>query len=520
MKLSEVFGFLEMNASYYLSDLELESLYWDRINVSYSRENYKNYSNSEDDESFPMAMSQLLCNSLVYLKNPIFSSMANADLFAGNKNHFDHITFLIIENGYDNILPNLFKKIMKIPNILKGFNINQIKSIFLLIWIYSILIIILCIINFVLFHYTNKSIIDGMEKVSKIKLEKIEEIIKRIKLFNNILKKFRDKDIKPEDKSELIDDDSKIRSENKSDNNDKNKKKNDQELSLINSNGFNIDNKRYIPLNILRYIFIYSFFIILFIIICIIMIYIYSYKMVINSNKLLIVENYIFGKLIAASTSIIEIKCFISECRNKTKINYDQLVDYNIIQEVIKGLNLFSKISYFYNEQFLLNACGAAINNITHPDEYSSCLEDSTIMTANNTENILKYIDDLIANLQKEFEINNKTNNNYERRNLFNQTNYKDIEKIFFKYIMGVDDTFVNSLLVDLEIFLLQKQLLVIIIMVTFALLVIIYCIVYRIFLIKKLIHYLTVSRCILRIIPTSIILSTPELEGWIENKY
>ena len=32
--------------------------------------------------------------------------------------------------------------------------------------------------------------------------------------------------------------------------------------------------------------------------------------------------------------------------------------------------------------------------------------------------------------------------------------------------------------------------------------------------------HLLSVSRCILKIIPTIVIYNTPELESWIENKY
>ena len=47
---------------------ELNSLYWDRINVSYSNEFYKNYTNNtEEDESFPMAISQLFGQVLVII---------------------------------------------------------------------------------------------------------------------------------------------------------------------------------------------------------------------------------------------------------------------------------------------------------------------------------------------------------------------------------------------------------------------------------------------------------------------
>ena len=138
----------------------------------------------------------------------------------------------------------------------------------------------------------------------------------------------------------------------------------------------------------------------------------------------------------------------------------------------------------------------------------------------NNTENLLKYIDDLISNLEKEFYINKKENDNYDIRNLFNETLYRDIEKIFFKYFMGVDGNFANCLLQDLSLFLAQSELSTIIIIVGFSIIIIIFCLLTRVIIIKKLIYYLTISRCVMRIIPTSVILSTPELEGWIENKY
>ena len=367
--------------------------------------------------------------------------------------------------------------------------------------------------------------LDGMDKVSKIKLEKIEEIIKKIKIFINNLKKFREKEKKSEDikdKLEILDDESKIQSGiNNDSNNDKNKKKLSQDSSLINSSGFNLDNKRYIPLKILKYSFAYSFIVIIYSILCLIIILFFSFRMVNRTNQLLIVQNYIYGKLISASTRTIEIKCFLSNCNNnQTKINHTELFNYSIIQNVIKGLNLFPKLSNFYNEQFLLNACGAAINNDTDPDAYRNCLNDTIIITVNNTENLLKYIDDLISNLEKEFYINKKENDNYDIRNLFNETLYRDIEKIFFKYFMGVDGNFANCLLQDLSLFLAQSELSTIIIIVGFSIIIIIFCLLTRVIIIKKLIYYLTISRCVMRIIPTSVILSTPELEGWIENKY
>ena len=434
------------------------------------------------------------------------------------------MTFLIIENGYNNILPNQFKKLLTIPDILSKYNLSQTKYIDIIIIIFIILMIILCLAYFILIHLTNKSMTDGMEKVTKIKLEKIEEIIKKIKLFNTDLKKFREKDLKAEENKEnsyLLDDDSKTKSGSKNDsNNDINKKKKkiEQESSLVNSSGFNTDFRRYIPLTILKNLFLHPVIIFIIFIICIIPIYIYSLKMVSNTNQLLLVENYIFGKLIMTTTSIIEIKCFISDCKTKN-FTYD-LVNYDIIQNVIKGLNLFDTVSNFYNEKFLLDACATVYDKNKNEGEYSACKSDSTIETANNTENLLKLIDDLIFNIKKDCEINQNKNNSFYKLSLFGEVNYRQIEKIFFKYLMGVSNNFVYCVQLDLSEYLLNKETIVIFIIASFTVIAIIYCLITRIISFKKLVHHLNVSRCIMKIIPTSVIISTPELESWIENKY
>ena len=525
--LYEYYGLLEMEAPIYLNEIELDNIYWDKINISYMNDNYKLFYNAEDEESFPLSIAQLLSNSHSYLKSNTFNNIiSNISFFENennNRNYFDYMTFLIIENGFNNILPNLFNKLMNIPNILIKFNYSQLINLNLIIAIYIILEILLCVWFFILICLTNKSMIDGMDKIAKIKLEKIEEIIKKIKLFNTNLKKFNERNLKNEnnkENSDIFDEYSKIKSDNKNDlNNDKNKKKIEQESTLVNNNGFNTDYKKYIPLNVLKYSSVYSFIFIIYILMYIIPLYIYYTQKIKNTNLLLIVENYIFSKLITTSTSTIELKCFISDCKDIKKLNYSELINYNIIKEVIQGLNYFSKVNNFYNEKFLLNACGASISNDTG-EEYKECLNDNTIKTANNTENLLKLIEDLIFSLNKKYEINNDTNSLYYKKNLFNETYYKEIEKIFFKYFMNVDGNFVSCLLEDLIFYLFKSQIIVIIIMVSFAIIAIIFCIIYKIVILKKLIHYLTVSRCIMKIIPTSVIMNTQELETWIENKY
>lgn len=46
------------------------------------------------------------------------------------------MTHIIIENGYDNVLPNIIKKLLTIPNVLTKLNSNKKNSIFYLVFSY------------------------------------------------------------------------------------------------------------------------------------------------------------------------------------------------------------------------------------------------------------------------------------------------------------------------------------------------------------------------------------------------
>ena len=522
-KLSKSFGEIEMEIPNYLTDKELMELYWNRLDISYMAEDYIKYSNRKDDESFPMAINQLLSNSITFFESTNYNCLNITKFnssFSSNLMYFEYMTYLIIENGYGNILPNQINKLLKIPDILAKYNYSQTKNIILLVCMYGSLIFILCCIYIFLIHLTNKSMTDGMEKVTKIRLEKIEEIIKRIKIFNSNLKKFREKDLKSEYKKDNLESDDEAKNQEGSkiidSNGERIKKRIDIESSIVNSNGFNTDYKKYIPLTILNYSFLYSVFIILICIASLIPIYLLTIKMIKDTNQLLLVQNFIFGKFISSSTSTIEIKCYMSECKNATEegLNYKELIKMDLIQEVIKGVNIFPQVDNFYNYKILLDACAAAIKD-TKSEEYKSCSNDTLIISANNTDNLLKLIDDLVDSIHKEYEMN-KGN----KKDLFNTTYFRQIEYIFYKYIFSVGDNFAEVVNEDLAEYLSEGNIILIIISVLVGVVTCFYCLIFGIILIKRLVHHLSVSRCIMKIIPTSVIISTQELEAWIENKY
>ena len=521
---------LEMEIANILNEDQLDNIFWDKVSVTYMNEEvYYKYINGEINELFPLSLAQLLSNTLTFIENNAFNSIDENALNLFNENiyknslYFNYNTYLIIENGYDNILPNLFKKLSIIPNILKGYNLKKISGVIIYICFYICSMFILFFAYIFLLSTTSKSITNGIKKITKIKLEKMEEIIKKIKLFSINLKKYREKDLKIEENKYIseISDNNLIYEENIFNINEKeNKNKLDKESSLVNNNGFNTDYKKYIPLNVLNSLIypplIFS------IIICLSLVPIYHITLTIikNTNLLILVQNYIFGKIIKINSQIIELKCFISECQNKNDLDYSSLVDMSLIHEIIKGINIIPTVVQFYNEKFLLNACEAAIDKDKNPELYQDCLIDPLIIAANNSDNLIKLIEDHIYYIRKEYENKNKSEPNYNKLRLFNSSRFMEIEYIYCKYIYSIGGIFRDLIFNGLINYLESNKLYISLLIISLGILNISYSLIYGIIIIKKLIYNLTISRCIIKIIPISAILNTQELETWIENKY
>ena len=531
------YGQLEMRMPDYFSDSELYSMYWDNINVTFIKPDYIR-NNRIVNKSFPTSIVQFLCNSINFLKK--FNLTDNITFEYEKEEYFNYLTYLIIENAYDNILPNLFIKLDKIPDVLNKYNKGKNKVLYTILLIYIILMLFLCLFYFSMIHAINNSMTETFKKITKIKLEKIEETIKKIEMFSNDLKKFRDRDLINSDEENINDlkkDDfsyKKINTLNTFDNNNNSNnkkldKKNIEETSsLVGSNGFNTDTKKNLPLTMVKEYLIHCFLFLLVLLGFLIPIYYFSISIIQNINQLLLIVNYIYGKLISTSVNIVEVKCFISECNTSTKLDYSKLKSTDTIQEVIKGLKYFENIEDYYNNKYLLNACEAAMDSNKEKERFELCKNDSIITSANNTDNLMKLIENIIDNIYKKEEMDegtnktlpNGTNVTYYKQLLFGDTNFQSIENIFYKYIFSVDRTFKNIINRNLYIYLKYKKRILVILIVFFALTMVGYNIGFLSFTSPKLVYLLNVSRCVLKIIPTSVIINTPELESWIESKY
>ena len=538
--LTNNYGKLEMEIPKYLSELELIDLYWDHINISYVSDEYER-NGLIHNESFPTAIDQFLCNGLMFLKfnysDEYLNSKKDDSLFEELFNYSSH---LIIENAYNSIIPNQFIKLKILPDVFSKYNIRKKNLMIAIIAIFAGFLIIFCLLYLFMIRTTNKSMTDGFKKITKIKLEKIEERIKKIEIFNYNLKKFRDRDSNSEDskiQTDLMDDQisqKKVFLTNKSLNSSDNPTidKNDKNIgeersSLIGNNGFNIDVKRYLSLTILREYYLHAVLIVLILCAFIISIYFTSFDMIQDINQILFIEKFIYGKIISTSAIIIEVKCFISGCKNTTTLDYSELKSFAEIRNMIKGLKNFKEIDDYYNNKYILDACDESLDRVKKKKKYKLCLNESIITSANNTDNLMKLIDNTIDNIYKKDEMDlykhgllrNDSGIAGYRLNLFNESNFRNVELIFYKYIFPISEFFGEAIKDNVDSYLLYKKKIIIILVFGLVLLIIIYCIIFMSFYIPRLIHFLSVSRSVMKIIPTSIIMITPELENWIENK-
>ena len=524
------YGNLNMFISKYISEEKVIQIYWDHINISYLNESYMR-NNKIGQESFPNAIDQFLYNTISFLKKYNYSNYNNNISLAKveEKEYFKYNTFLLIENSYINIIPNLFIKIEKIPENYSSYNDSQKIYIYLIVFIYLAFQTIICVSYIALIRITNSSMSQILKKLTKIKLEKIEETIKKIQKFFSHLKHFREMiGLNFEDDEDEILRELKEFKENNEIRNKRRKsmmprhsvhfndvKKGD--VSFLANNGFNTDIKKYSPLTKSRHFFNHSVIFTCLLLAFIIPIYIYSIDSINIINKILLIINFIYGKLMNTSLNIVELKCFIIECQlGNHSLSYSHLGNNDKIQIFVKGIRSFKNIEDFYDNKFMLNACAAAINKAKESKRYNDCIHDSIINSANNTDNIMQLISNFRDNIYRLDSLQNGTN----RQMMFNCSIYKDIEYLFFNYIYTVEDIFEEAVESSLNDYIKINKFFLIMLATIYSVAMVIYNIIYLIILTPQLVHLINISRGILKIIPSAVIMNTPELQNLIGNKY
>ena len=121
--------------------------------------------------------------------------------------------------------------------------------------------------------------------------------------------------------------------------------------------------------------------------------------MISDINSLLLIQKFFYGKLILTSTQIIEMKCFISKCGNRTKFDLSDFRSYSIIDKVVIGLKKFDEINSYYNNKILVNACDSVENVYASQHSKEICINDTYVKRGNNSDNLIKLVEDKIVSV-------------------------------------------------------------------------------------------------------------------------
>ena len=492
-----------------------------------------------DSESYYFNMMRCIENSKSGINSDIFT--LNASVIHKRSKSFDsyvevqYTLYNVIENSYDVILPMTLNFFNYFRFLVLEYNNGRIGIILIFSLIYLVISLSLVIIYSRFLMITNDYMGKGLEKLATISQDKIKEVITNAtefkQTYNYLLKnnKFLNPEyvIKKHRNEEIISSSTNLKQTNirnsivGRDSIVENKKEN----SIIKENAssfglgsdfsnFEIKKNKKLSLQNSSYIHLILLMVVSYA--CIICLYL-IFKNIIKRNKEIIeVQAYIFGKIVSSVISTIYIKCIISQCEVNTTLDYNSFFDNDLVYTLYNSLNHFPEWSYFYKQNFLLNACRSMYKEGS--EEYILCYNNKLVRSINNTEGFLNYLSEIVNNLKFEYYQNILINSEFLSEYLTQSENYNLMETILYYYIepaiSHIDVALQKSFLNMLEK---KKNETTIVFVVFIIALFIFFVYVYFIF-IPNFEYLLDVSNSILKIIPTNIISSSQDMENWLDQ--
>ena len=514
--ITEAFGEIEFNIGNFLNEKNMNRYFWDLENFSFIL-------HLNETQTFPLVFSQTLSDiNSILLKDSFFLYNNGSYISSEIEDYFyQYFLYLSIDNSIENLLPNFYRKIKIIPKLFQEYNTSSINQILLFLYGYIAINIILTILYWIYIFIVNQNMEEGLEKVGKIQLEKIEETIKKIESFFSTLKQhFDNKNILIHNQNTINYNEFNLSQIQKT-NNEVLNQNDDSQKDLD-----EFETNKVIKLKLLTTSYFHSVSLFITLIIFLLTIYYFTKLTISSSNKLIDIEYYIFSKIIISGASLLDLKTMISESYlgvyfNK---NYTSLIDNIDIQKITQAISLFDKLQIFYNQKFLLNACKTIFSENT--TDYENCTNNNIIKSVNSSDSLLRLITQISDQLYElniiyegnYFTLHNGSSVIYSPIYLFELSSYNLLENLFYVYIIPISNIFSEICIQSLSDYLIKNRTYIYLLIICMNLAIISLCLHNIIFYRKKIIYYLLISRCILKIIPTSIISSTPELELWIEE--
>ena len=562
--IADALGFIEDKMNYYLHNDKYNL--WDKRNFQLPL---------NQNESFPLYLEQLIstAGSLVkhvkFLNNndnvsTINDVNVNVDI---DDIEIDYLTKVIINNGYLMLIPDYIDKMGRFPVLMKMF-INKTVIIFQTVLIaYGLVLCVFEVLFCVVTYFTNKNIEEGFKKITTIKEDKIDEMIKRIEGFNVMLIKYIEINYKYT--AQIFEDwkgggnsggcermNTKYKKEmcssqnnnnninnkeytltskpqqltnannNNTNNNDNiNQTNNTHSINTINEQLSNSEKTKDKPLKLLTSSYFHPFILNIIIFSLLISCYFIINNLHNQMIKIIDIQIYFHSKIFISSEQLLRLKFQLSKHFNES-IPSDHLssgifdFDNNINHKaLINSISEFKYISLFYT-YLRIDICNVINSQQSEQERIALCNKDPIIKQMNNTNSIIDNIPYRTLLLFDLYKLRLRKDVNYDSFLIYVENDYKESEKLLFQYLTPLSDEVVYITNHTVSEIIKDKKILICLILVLLIIVVIIYCVFSWVIFIKKIAYLLTVSRSVLTIIPSVVISATQEIENWIDKKY
>ena len=513
-----ILSYLEFNIDKFVENSS--KIFWNSTLVG----DYQGLLNVNNTEFYPLAISTALVNSKSLINSKLFTLKNKKDnTLEDTIYEFYYLSYWIIENSYDNILPNTFNLNDLFLNLFKKYNDKKINKILIFVIIYFFFTLICLAIYLYLLIITNNHMGDGLEKILKISQDQINELIKKIQNFEQ----FYQKKLEDSKKIDLLSD-TNIKKE-KNSNLTKARLTTDKTISMENSinpnqnlnqslssNGFSLETKKNKKLNLQNKAYIHLGIIFIFCLFLIILLFLITNKVIKSNYNILLLQAGILGRFLEATAGTIYAKCFIAKCNVTTTLDYISFYNQKLIFKIYQAMEGFHEIYNFYHNYYILDICGAAYDEGTL--EYLNCQNQDLPNSLNNTSDLLDFVLNKVTELVAEATFSLNNNESYYIKDTFGSTTFSKMEDSFYTYLMPVVRRIDKAIYDSMKTLLKEKFFIIFIIIFIFNIGVLIFIIYVKYGFMRTFEYLLSISKCVVKIIPSSMISSNQDLENWLEK--
>ena len=242
--------------------------------------------------------------------------------------------------------------------------------------------------------------------------------------------------------------------------------------------------------------------------------------------KLIDIEIFFFTRIFSSTEKLIRLKFILSNGFNDTAISYEYFNsgNFDLDSEIdrrtlINSLSEFESVSLFYSN-LRIKICEIIYDDESEQELLSQCNSDPTIKSMNNTNSIIDNIPYKISMLLSLLNLRKEKDAEYNSFDIYGENDFQECEKLLYKYLTPLSEDIIDVTNQTVEQIIYKRKIVVCLLLSLLIVAVFIFCLVCWVNFINKIAHLLTVSRAVLNIIPSVVIMNTQELENWLEKKF